>query len=99
MKSHRDRPIKQKLTLMIMLTSSAALLLAGAAIMGYELLSYRPVLLGRTASLADVIGANISAALVFKDNTSAEETLAALKVRHDVVGACLYGADGQEFVR
>ncbi len=99
MKAFRDRPIRQKLTLVIIVTGSAALLLAGAAIISFELLTYRPMALRELTTLADIVGANSAAAIVFKDAASAEETLGSLRARPDVIAARLYAADGSVFAR
>jgi len=71
--------IKRKLTLIIMLTCCVALVLACAAILFFEIAGTRQILKHNTQVMADVIGANSSAALSFKDKTAAKETLAALR--------------------
>lgn len=82
--------LKHKLTIVIMITSTVALLLAGAAFLGYELLTFRNAIVQNAAILADILGANSHAALVFKDRQSAEATLAALSVEPHVVSAALF---------
>ena len=46
---------------------------------------------------ATLIGANSSAALLFNDKKAAEEILAAIRFTPRIVGAALYGTDGQRF--
>jgi PAS domain S-box-containing protein len=95
----RDASIKRKLTLIIMLTSSAALLIACTAFVTYELVTFRGAMVRELSTLAEIIGANSTAALAFDDQRSAEETLAALSAKHRIVGAYIYTKDGAAFAR
>jgi two-component system, sensor histidine kinase and response regulator len=90
----RDISIRWKLTLLIMATSGIALLLACAAVFTYELVAYRQTMTNDVATLAEIIGSNSCAAIVFSDDRAAEETLNALSVEQHVVVACIYGRDG-----
>ena len=58
----RDLSIKRKLTLVIMLTSTAALLLACGAFVAYELLTFRDVMTQELETLAGIISENSTAA-------------------------------------
>src|SRR5438105_2488192 len=89
--------IKRKLTLIIMLTCSVALVLACAAILLFEHAGTRQLLKHNTEVMANVIGANSSAALSFKDKSAAKETLAALRAEPYVLSACLYNKAGEVF--
>jgi PAS domain S-box-containing protein len=89
--------IKRKLTLIIMLTCSVALVLACAAILFFEHAGTRQILKHNTQVMADVIGANSQGALTFKDKTAAKETLAALRAEPYVLSACLYNQEGEVF--
>ena len=89
--------IKRKLTLIIMLTCSVALIVACAAILFFEHAGTRQLLKHNTQVMANVIGANSSAALSFKDRNAAKETLGALRAEPYVLSACLYDRDGQVF--
>jgi signal transduction histidine kinase len=51
------------------------------------------------STLAEIIGANSTAALAFDDQRSAEETLAALSAKQRIVGAYIYTKDGAAFAR
>lgn len=82
--------IKHKLTLIIMLTSTTALLFACVAFFGYEIITFRSGMAQKVAMLAEVLGANCRAALVFEDSRSAEETLAALASERNVVAAKIF---------
>ncbi|HUR44261.1 MAG TPA: CHASE sensor domain-containing protein, partial [Candidatus Saccharimonadales bacterium] len=89
--------IKRKLTLIIMLTCSVALILACTAILVFEHAGTRQMLKHNTEVMANVIGANSSGALSFKDKSAAKETLAALRAEPYVLSACLYNREGEIF--
>ena len=99
MKAFRDRSIRQKLTMIMMLTSWAALLLACGAFLSYELVTFRSETVRGMTSLAQVIAANSEAALLFDDSAAAEENLAALASEQHVVAAYIYLNDGRIFAR
>jgi signal transduction histidine kinase len=95
----RDLPIKRKLTLIAMLTSSVTLLLAGVTYVAYDLITYRQAMSRNLSILAQIVGANSTAALAFNDRRAAEEILAALGVEQQIVSACLYTKDGGLFAK
>lgn len=99
MRPFRDLPIKRKLMLIMMVTSSVVLLLACAAFVTYELVLFRRTMVRDLSTLAGIIGSNSTAALAFNDQRSAEETLAALRAEPHIVSACLYARDGRVFAR
>lgn len=81
----------------MMLTCSAALLLSCVGFVGYQLLSYIRDEKQNLATVGDVIAANSTAALSFRDQSSAEETLRGLKAEPSILNACLYAQDGTLF--
>lgn len=89
-----DISIKQKLTLIIMATSGAGLLLAGLSFLVYELFTFPTTLAQNLSSLGAVVGSNSTAAIVFNDEKAAEETLGALRATPNIVSAYVYRADG-----
>jgi len=97
--SFRDIPIRRKLTLIIMLTSGVALLLACAAFLAHDLVTLRRTTARNLSILARAIGANSKAPIVFGDRGAAEETLAVLSGERHIVAACIYTADGEVFAR
>lgn len=98
MKFH-NLSIKRKMTLITMLTSTAALLLFSASFLAYDLIAFRHFLSEDLTTQAQIIGYNSAAAMAFKDQAAATETLAALKAKEDVTAAVLYGPDGKIFAR
>ncbi|HUJ11454.1 MAG TPA: PAS domain-containing protein [Verrucomicrobiae bacterium] len=94
MRRFRDLAIGRKLMLAMMLTSSAAVLLAGVTRIIYEVTAFRKVSLRDLSVQAEIIGENCAAALEFDNPQTAQETLASLKARTDIVEACVYRKDG-----
>ena len=97
--SLRDVSIKKKLTIIILLTCSVALLLACGLFMVYDFLHLRDEMRHRIAMLAGVVEANSRASLSFQDRNSAEETLRTLGAEERIVCAAIYGPDGGLFAR
>jgi PAS domain S-box-containing protein len=84
----------QKLTLLLVLTTSSALFLASVALVTHDVITFRDSMRRDLSMLAEIIAAQASAAVIFQDRTSAEETLAALKAEPHIMNACIYGMDG-----
>jgi signal transduction histidine kinase len=93
--SLRDLPIRRKLTVIMMATSSAALLLACSAFVLHDLVNFRRLLVADLSTLAEIVGSNSAGAILFNDRARAEETLGALQAERHVLWACIYGQDGR----
>ena len=78
MQHFRNLSIKQKLTRIIMLTSSVSLLLVCTAFVMYERATFQQTMRHNLAILARVIGDASTAALTFDDSVTATEVLTAL---------------------
>jgi PAS domain S-box-containing protein len=89
--------IKHKLTSVIMLTSIAALLLAGAAFIAWSHIAYRRDMVRDLSVQAEMIADNCKAALAFEDAEDAEEVLRALHVEPSIVCGQVYTSKGEEF--
>jgi signal transduction histidine kinase len=85
-----DKPLKQKLSVIILLTSSILLLLSTSAIVTNDLLSYRRNLVTEVFTLADLIGINSSVALLYDDQATAEENLAGLRANPHITTAHIF---------
>lgn len=92
-------PIKSKLTLIVMLTNIAGLILAGALIIVYDGHRGRAEMLEDISTVALLIADRSTAALAFDDPQLAEENLAALRVKPAVIEACIYNENGSTFAR
>ncbi|HVU25660.1 MAG TPA: ATP-binding protein [Opitutus sp.] len=93
----RDRPIKQKVTLMVLLISSAVILLSCAAFFGYEFVTFRQATVQHIATLGEIVGNNSTAALAFDTPRDAEDILSALRAESHITAAALYTRDGRLF--
>src|SRR3981081_1161898 len=93
----QEYSISRKLTLMNMLVSAVALLLASGGFCAYDLYSFRTALVRNVSMQAQIIGDNTVSALFFNDPHSAEQTLSALRANPNLVYAQIYTSDGQPF--
>ena len=94
MRSFRDIPIKQKLMVITMVTTTVALVLAAIGIVAFDAFLFRQSLTRDLSALSRIIADNSTAALAFNDPRAATETLAALRARPHLATACIYRADG-----
>src|SRR4051794_1766445 len=91
--------IQRKLTWVIMITTTVALLVAGATIIVYELATYEKNSLREIQTLAHVMAANSSISLMYDDEKSARETLSSFAADKAILGAALYNTNGAIFAR
>jgi len=97
MRSLSDIPIRRKLLLITVLASTVALLLAGTAIVAYEIYTYRAQKTQEVAVQAEMLAASVTASLEFNDAKAAQEYLNALRANRDIAAAAIYDADGSLF--
>ncbi len=97
MRKFRDRPIKEKLVILIMATTAAALVLAGLGVVIADSILFQRNLRRDLVALARIIADNSTAALAFDDPQAAADTLASLRERTRVIGACVYRPDSTIF--
>jgi signal transduction histidine kinase/ActR/RegA family two-component response regulator len=95
----RHRSLGARLVAAIMSTTAVALLVACAGLLAYDQYSARRNVVERLAMLGDVVAAHSAAALAFRDEQAAAETLTSLRAVPDVTLACLTLADGTELAR
>jgi len=93
----QDISIKRKLTAIIMIASTVALLLVSSGFVAYELFTFRQGMVTDLSTLADISGNNSTAALSFGKKEQGEETLSSLKLKPHVTGAALYDINGNVF--
>lgn len=89
-----DYSISTRLTLMNMLVSGTALLLACAAFFVYDWITFRQGIVENLSIQAQIIEGNSRYFLVFNDSDSAEDTLSALSASPHISSAAIYTADG-----
>jgi two-component system sensor histidine kinase/response regulator len=97
MRAFRDLSIRRKLTLILVVTSSIALLMAGVAFGAYDRYTFRRAKVRDLTTVADIIGSNSTAALAFNDPAAAQEILAALAAKKHITSACIYTSAGYAF--
>ena len=93
----RDLPIRRKLTLIILLTSTVALLLASGAMAVYEFMRFRHALARELSIEAEIVASQSGTALAFSDPAAGSEYLRALQAQPGIVHACLFMPDGKVF--
>jgi signal transduction histidine kinase len=93
----RNLSISNKLTWMNMLVSGAALVLACAAFIGYDLVTFRQATVYNLSIQAQIAGSNAVSALLFDDSASAENTLSALRASPNIISAGILTLDGHPF--
>jgi methyl-accepting chemotaxis protein len=86
----RNWSVRRKLMVLMMAASTAALLLACAVLLGYDLITARQMTAAHLSTLAQIIGDNSKAALSFGDQAAAGEVLAALKAEGHITAAYIY---------
>src|SRR6202008_3151423 len=89
--------ISRKLTLINILVSAVALLLASGGFCAYDLYSFRRAVVRNVSMQAQIIGDNTVSALLFNDPHSAEKTLSALRANPNLMHAQICTRDGEPF--
>src|SRR5262245_5599238 len=92
-----DRPIRQKLLIIIMGVTAAALSISALGSLISDFILFRGYLVRDLSGIARITADNSTAALSFEDPAAAEETLAALRARPHLITACIYRANGSLF--
>jgi PAS domain S-box-containing protein len=93
----RNTPIRRKLMTIMLLTTGLVLLPTCGVFLGYEFLTFRSTAVRELSTLAQIVAANSTAALAFRNPDDAGEVLAALKAEPSILAATLYDAEGRVF--
>jgi len=91
------RSLRQKLLGMVLVTTLVALIVALAAMIGYDLSAYHRTLVSDMTTQAELFGRTIAPALAFDDTRMAKENLSLLRFRPLVSSAAVYNARGALF--
>jgi signal transduction histidine kinase/DNA-binding response OmpR family regulator len=91
--------IKQKIIFLVTLTSCVAMFVAGLFLLVYDQHVVRRTMVRNLVIQAEIVGSNSTAALSFRDQTAAEETLAALQAEPHIMVAGIYTRGGDLFAR
>lgn len=95
----RNLPIGRKLTLLLLTPCLVVLLLAGGALLAFQVRLFRGDFARDIAAVADIVGENSTAAIAFNDPKSATDILKSLKAKDYIVSAILILPDGNVFAR
>ena len=95
----RHIPIKRKLTIITMLTSGVALLVACVAVVVYEQLAFRRTMEMDLSILTDLFDDNVASGLAFNDAKSVTQTLSSLSAHPRLMAAVVYDKAGQVVAR
>lgn len=87
---------KNKLVLYALSTTCVALFLCVAAITATDWIQHHERVIRDLTLKADIMGANVTAAVAFDDPASAERALAAFGEEASVVHACVFDSEGRE---
>src|SRR5438477_10884850 len=90
-------PIKRKVTLVILLTSGAAIFVTAAALFAFQLITFRQSFTRDLSALGEIIANHSTAAVAFKDKATAKEMLGVLQVKPHIVHAQIQLNDGSVF--
>jgi signal transduction histidine kinase len=85
--------ISTRLTLMNVLVSGVALVLACAGFFAYDQLTFRESLVRTLSAQAQIIASNSVSAILFNDPQAAQATLAGLKSSQNIASAGIFTAD------
>jgi signal transduction histidine kinase/CheY-like chemotaxis protein len=96
---HGRLSLARKLTLIGVVTSIVSLVVAMTALLAWDLSSARTRLVRDTGMLADVIGSNSTAAIVFSDAKAASEIIRALSVNESIESAAIWTKEGTQLAR
>ncbi|MFV1972986.1 MAG: putative bifunctional diguanylate cyclase/phosphodiesterase [Thiohalobacterales bacterium] len=97
MRAIKNLSIRRKMVLIIMMISAIALTVASVAFIATDRINARQSIEENLRTLAKITAANSSAAILFGDKTSAEETLDFMSRQQYIQAAVLYGQDGEFF--
>src|SRR3954447_23884422 len=97
MRRFRDRPLRSKLTVIIMVTCCTALALGYAALAWRYAQGEQHKLVRHLEIVADVTGANTTSALAFDDAAWVRRHLQSLQADPSVVAATVYDQRGAVF--
>ena len=92
-----DMGIRARLTLVTVLTSAIALLLAGAVIVAYDNYVYHQRKTNEISAQAGILAASVTASLEFNDPKAAHDYLNPLEANPEITGAAVYASNGALF--
>src|SRR5437899_7673331 len=95
MRTLRDRPVRQKITFVIMMIAGVVLLLAFAALFCFQAYTLRRHSAHELAVVGEITAHNCAAAVMFKDEDAAAQILGGLRTMPQIASARLELANQQ----
>ncbi|MDH3444644.1 MAG: response regulator, partial [Deltaproteobacteria bacterium] len=95
----RDFSIKSKLSIIMVLTTVGVSCLISVAFVMNQLATFRQGIVEEMATLAEVIGENSTASILFSDSKAAVDTLSGLRAQPNVISAKIYLGSGELFAK
>ena len=89
--------IHRKLSYVVLATTACALLITAASMAFYDLRTFQQTLVEDLTAQADIVGLAAAPALEFDDPESAQDYLALLRAKPNVVDAAIYAPNGSLF--
>src|SRR6185436_14173617 len=93
----RNLSIRRKLNVIVMITTTAALLLAFTAFVTYDTVAARKKLVRDLSMMSEIVANNTTAGLTFRDPTYAKEALSVYKMNPHVLHAEIYDSSANLF--
>ncbi|HEV8376574.1 MAG TPA: ATP-binding protein [Candidatus Polarisedimenticolia bacterium] len=93
-KPSRTLPLKWKLMMILLISSSVTLTFVCLSLLAYDLHTTLQSMTEQLTGLAEVLGAHVAGPLIFNEVKTSEEILATLRTQRRIRGACLLRADG-----
>ena len=97
MQIFKNASIQSKLHFLTVFAILIALTLSSAVFLGQSVRGFRSSKLKQVTGLAEVLGANVNAAIEFNDKATAADILSSLVVQPSVEAAAVYDSDGRLF--
>ncbi len=91
----KKRSIKNRLFIIILLTSTISLLLSGALFVVFQRMNLKQEMHNNLAMHSEIIADNVQAIIVFEDEREAERLLASLKYDRQIIAAFLLNNEKQ----
>ncbi len=95
----QNKSLKSKVSIIFLVTAGVLICLMVIVITAEKIMSYRETSRTNAMAIAQIVGANSTAALSFNDTITAGEILSALKAKKDILEAVIYDRDKFAFSR
>jgi len=93
------RSVRYKLLLVVVATTLTALVVAGVALVYYDVRAYQRSWVEDLMTQADILGRASAPALTFRDPKAASENLSVLQARPQITAAAIYAPNGAIFAK